>query len=143
MGSAETIIEKAGIKPTSNRILVLRELIGSGRPLSLGELESNLLTLEKSSILRTLSTFQKHHLVHSVEDGRGVIKYELCHGYNDGMDNDMHVHFYCEECQKVICFDDIPVPSISVPGDYTITSVNYMLKGICPDCSRKNHLNHQ
>ena len=138
MEDIEKTIEQAGIKPTSNRILVLRELTGSPRPLSLGDLDLRIDTLEKSSILRTLAVLQEHHLIHSIEDGRGVIKYELCSGHHGEEDNDMHVHFYCENCHKVTCFEGIAVPSVSLPDGFSSRSVNYMVKGICPDCARKS-----
>ncbi len=135
MEDIERTIELAGIKPTSNRILVLRELTNSPHPLSLGELDSNIGTLEKSSILRTLAVLQEHHLIHSIEDGRGVIKYELCSGHHGDEDSDMHVHFYCENCHKVTCFEGIAVPPVTLPPGFAARSVNYMIKGICPECN--------
>lgn len=133
----EDIMEKAGIKPTSNRILVLRALLGSNSPQSLAELEENLQTLDKSSIHRVLSLFTENHIVHALEDGRGIVKFELCTGgETHGGPGDMHVHFYCEQCHKVYCFDHLPVPTVPLPEGFTARSVNYMLKGICPDCAR-------
>ncbi len=137
MKDIETIIQQAGIKPTSNRILVLRELMKSPRPLSLGDLDASLETLEKSSILRALTIFMESHLIHDIEDGRGVIKYEPCTGHEEGKDRDMHVHFYCEKCQQLTCFEDMAVPPISLPDAYAIHAVNYMVKGICPECRNK------
>lgn len=136
MKNIDEILSEAGIRPTSNRVIVLREILNSPNPLSLGELEGQIDTLEKSSILRVLTQLSDHHLVHSVEDGRGVIKYETCHGRHEhGVDTDMHVHFYCEKCKRVVCFEDIPVPQIPLPDGFVPRSVNYMLKGLCPDCS--------
>lgn len=134
MKDIETILNEASIKPTSNRILVLRELIKSPCPLSLGELEATIRTMEKSSILRTLNILLEHNLIHAIEDGRGVIKYEQCSGHFDGQDLDMHVHFYCESCRKLTCFEDIAVPAIDIPGGYVPRTVNYLVKGTCPDC---------
>ncbi|MBD5356352.1 MAG: transcriptional repressor [Bacteroides sp.] len=137
MKDIETIIEQAGVKPTSNRILVMRELIKSPRPLSLGDLDACLETLEKSSILRALTIFLQHHLIHDIEDGRGVIKYEPCSRHEEGKDMDMHVHFYCEKCQQLTCFEDVGVPPISLPDEYLTHAINYMVKGICPQCRNK------
>lgn len=140
----ETLMVDAGIKPTSNRILVLRELSVANRPLSLMELDSILETLDKSSIFRVLSLFFEHGIVHGVEDGRGIVRYEVCTGHCAGgelgegePDSDLHVHFYCEKCQEVFCFDEIPTPEVKVPEGFHVNSVNYMLKGICPGCKKK------
>lgn len=129
------IMEKAGVKPTSNRITILRALIAATSPLSLIELETHLKTIDRSSISRVLSILLEHDVIHSVEDGRGITKYELCHGDRHCSPDDMHVHFYCEKCNRVYCFEDITAPHVEIPDGFKIRSVNYMLKGICPDCN--------
>lgn len=65
----EEILQGHGIKPTSNRIVVLRELTSAERPMSLTELEYKILSIDKSGIFRALSVFKEHHLVHVLEDG--------------------------------------------------------------------------
>ena len=133
----EDIMEKAGVKPTANRILVLRALISSDSPRSLADLEEQLQTLDKSSIHRVLNLFSAHHIVHAMEDGRGIVKFELCTGGDThGTPGHMHVHFYCESCHKVYCFDHLPVPPVPLPDGFDAHSVNYMLKGRCPDCRK-------
>ena len=46
-----------GIRPTANRILVVRALLAADRPMSLTELEHKILTLDKSGIFRALTIF--------------------------------------------------------------------------------------
>ena len=130
------LLEKAGIKPTANRILVLRSLIHSKMPMILIELETSLETLDRSSVLRVLNLLLQHDIIHVFEDGRGVSKYEICHGESHCSLDDMHAHFYCESCDRVFCFEDIRAPQINIPAEFHIRSVNYMLKGICPECSK-------
>lgn len=127
-------LENAAVKPTANRILVLKTLIASGQPMSLLEIETALQTLDRSSILRVLTLFQQHDVIHSMEDGRGVSKYEVCNSCG-GRCNDMHVHFFCERCSRTFCLPDNRIPHIEIPAGFTISSANFMLKGICPDCS--------
>lgn len=135
----DSMLQNAGVPPTANRVLVARALSKSSSPMSLADLETELDTLDKSSISRVLALFNKHSIIHAIEDGRGVAKYELCHGHDHHhSQNDMHIHFYCTECQRTFCFEDIAVPPVSIPDNFKINSVNYMLKGLCPDCSRKN-----
>ncbi len=133
----QLIMERAGVKPTSNRVLILRTLLNARSPMSLIEIEKQLDTLERSSILRVLTLFHEHDIIHTIEDGRGVTKYEICRGENHCSVSDMHPHFYCERCNRVYCFDDIATPQVSIPADFRVRTVNYMLKGICPDCARK------
>jgi len=130
------ILENVGIKPTSNRILVLRTLLGAKSPMSLIELETELETLDRSSIQRVLTILSGHGLVHVMEDGRGIAKYEVCHSHDHHTNDDHHVHFYCEKCEKVFCLEDTAIPRIPVPDGFEVKGANFMLKGICPDCRR-------
>ena len=132
----EKLLTQHGIKPTSNRILVLRTILDSDRPLSLMDIEANLDTLEKSSIFRVLMLLLRHGVVHTVEDGRGIVNYELCHSDSEGhcAPEDLHAHFYCEVCHELTCLPSIPVPKVELPNGYTMQSANYTIKGICPKC---------
>lgn len=129
------LLESAGIKPTANRILVTAALAGCHSPVSMGELEDLLESLDKSSIFRVLGLLQQHDVVHAVEDGRGVVRFELCRSHGEGADDDMHAHFFCEKCHSVSCFEDIPVTVPQLPEGYKVNAVNYMIKGLCPKCS--------
>ncbi|MBD5310854.1 MAG: transcriptional repressor [Muribaculaceae bacterium] len=133
------ILTEAGIKPTSNRLLVLRTLLDAPSPLSLIELETELETVERSSILRVLTLFLDRNLVHNLEDGRGIEKYEICHGDKHCSVDDMHPHFYCECCNKVYCFEELNIPDLPLPADFKVRTINFMLKGVCPDCRKSPH----
>lgn len=133
-----SILNKKGIKPTANRILVLKTLFASKRPLSLKDIESKLLTMEKSSVFRVLALLAEHHVLHTIEDGNGVTRYEVCHADNDScMGEDIHAHFYCEVCNEVFCLDNIHLPKVDIPEGFSVHSMNYMFKGICPACNLK------
>jgi len=132
----DKLLVSAGIRPTPNRILVLRTLGAESRPMSLADIEVRLDTLDKSSISRVLNLLLSHDIVHGMEDGRGVVQYELCQHPENHEPGDMHIHFYCEKCRRTFCFEDTPVPEVAIPKAYTVRSVNYMLKGICPKCGK-------
>lgn len=133
----EGLLERHGIKLTANRILIAKIMSTLDYPISMKELETMLLTMDKSSIFRTLSLFKSHHLVHQMEDGNDIVRYELCHSLNKETDEDIHVHFYCEHCHRTFCLNEIPVPQVNLPTGYRQTAVNYMIKGICSDCSHR------
>lgn len=133
----EGLLEQHGIKLTANRILIAKIMSTLDYPISMKELETMLLTMDKSSIFRTLSLFKSHHLVHQMEDGNDIVRYELCHSHGEEEDEDIHVHFYCEHCHRTFCLNEISVPQVNLPVGYRQTAVNYMIKGICPDCSQR------
>ncbi len=126
----ERLLEQHGIKLTANRILIAKIMSSLDYPVSMRELETMLLTMDKSSIFRTLSHFKSHHLVHQLEDGNDIVRYELCHSLNKETDEDIHVHFYCEHCHRTFCLNEIPVPQVNLPTGYRQTAVNYMIKRI-------------
>lgn len=131
------LLAEHGIKPTANRIIIADALARETWPMSMHELEEKILTIDKSGIFRTLTLFREHHLVHDIEDGEGSVRYELCLSHDDDEDDDLHVHFFCEQCHRTFCLDDTPVPPVSLPRGFLMSSVNYMVKGTCPDCARK------
>lgn len=128
-------LHERGVKPTPNRILVLRELMHAASPVSLADLEASLGSIDKASIFRVIELFADKELIHVIEDGSRSLKYELCHGADRHSAADQHVHFYCEKCRSLFCFDHIVVPRVDIPDSFSVKSVNYMLKGICPKCA--------
>lgn len=138
MSSAEceALLASHGIKPTANRIVVARTLAAAERPMSLTELEYKILSIDKSGVFRALTLFREHHLVHVIEDGGDGVRYELCHSHDGhAEDDDQHVHFYCERCHRTFCLPDMPIPTVSLPAGYELHDINYMAKGLCPECS--------
>ncbi len=131
------LLEQHDIRPTANRIVVVKALAAARRPLALTELEQKIQTVDKSGISRALSLFREHHLVHVLEDSSYTVRYELCHSHHADVDDDQHVHFYCEQCQRTFCLDGIPVPEVPLPDGYHVYGANYILKGICPDCRKR------
>ena len=131
------LMSRHDIRPTANRILILRMLQRESRPLSLGELEDRLPLIDKSNISRALTTFRSRHLVHVLESGDEVMRYELCLSHSEDADDDMHVHFYCEQCHETYCLDYADMPEIALPEGFEATSANLMIKGTCPHCQKR------
>ena len=128
------LLEQHGVKPTANRIVVVRALAQAGHPVTLSELEYKILSIDKSGVFRALTLFRKHRLVHAIEDMAGGTRYELCHSHCGDEDDDLHVHFYCEQCHRTFCLDHTPVPVVPLPEGFQMTSANYIVKGVCPSC---------
>ena len=66
------ILESAGIRPTSTRLLIYEAIARNSDTFSLSTLEKQLDSIDKSVIFRTLVLFHEHHLIHSVDDGSGT-----------------------------------------------------------------------
>jgi len=134
--NCEKILLEHGVKPTANRITVLRALQASMLPQSMVELERTINSIDKSNIFRTLTLFYEHHLVHAIEGSGDATRYELCHSHHNDHDDDLHPHFYCEICQQTYCLDGIDMPEIVLPEGFEANSSNFMIKGKCPHCKK-------
>lgn len=127
------------IRPTAMRLLILKTMMEAKRAVSLLDLTDLLETVDKSTVSRTLTLFLSHHLIHSIDDGSGALKYAVC-GNECACDvEDLHTHFFCEKCHRTLCLSGLPVPIVHLPDGFALKSVNYVLKGICADCNRRRH----
>ena len=135
MEELEGKLLKRGIKPTAVRLLVFREMLNFSRAFSLSDLEYELESVDKSTLFRTITLFHDHLLIHSIDDGSGSMKYSVCSDNCMCSIGDMHVHFNCTNCHKTFCIESIAVPSVQLPENFLLESVNFVMKGLCNRCS--------
>lgn len=127
-------LESKNIKPTAMRKLVYDVLNKSQKALNLKEIEEHFENVDRSTIFRSLKTFQDNFLVHSVDDGSGTIKYALCDDDCTCSVHDLHVHFLCTRCGRTRCMKDMPVPKIDLPEGFTFENASFVVNGVCPVC---------
>ncbi|MCR4772813.1 MAG: transcriptional repressor [Prevotella sp.] len=130
-------LEHRGIRPTATRLLVLREMMRGDEAVSLPELMQFLPTVDKSTISRALTLFLLHRLVHVIDDGSGALKYSVCADDCDCSIEYEHTHFYCESCGRTFCLRGIAAPVVDLPDGFVMHDVNYVIKGLCPECAYK------
>lgn len=130
----EDIFQKKNVKPTAVRIVVLRYLLGKKEAQSLKDIETCLYQTDRSSIFRTLKTFEDHKVIHSIEDGSGMIKYAVCIEGCNCDPKDLHYHFYCTSCGMTFCLIDHPIPEVKLPNNFKMEQANMVIKGLCDHC---------
>ncbi|MDH8702579.1 Fur family ferric uptake transcriptional regulator [Dysgonomonadaceae bacterium PH5-43] len=136
MCELEKILKERGVRSTAIRLLVLKAMLEFKYAFSLSDLEDKLITVDKSTLFRTITLFHKKLLIHSIDDGSGSVKYSVC-GPKCLCDiGDLHLHFHCTKCNKTFCLESISVPEIRLPDNFQLESVNFVLKGYCDDCSK-------
>lgn len=130
------MLEKAGIRPSPARILTLKTLMESNRPLSGLEIENALESIDRSTITRTLSILNEEHLIHAIADGSGSMKYEICIADNElDQHNDQHAHFHCRVCGNTICLREVEIPEFKLEDGYKQETLTFVITGVCPNCS--------
>jgi Fur family ferric uptake transcriptional regulator len=127
-------LKSRNIKPTAMRQLVLEVLSRQTAAIGLPELESHFDKADRTTLYRTLKTFEEKKLIHKIDDGTGTIKYALCNEACECKPEDLHVHFLCDKCRRTYCLYDLPVPTINLPKNFKLEGVNMVVNGICANC---------
>lgn len=130
----EDKLERRNIKPTAVRLLVLKAFMEQDAAIGLSDLENRFDHADKTTLYRTLKTFEENKLIHSIDDGTGAIKYALCNESCDCSPEELHVHFLCTMCNQTFCLNDTPIPYIGLPVNFRLDSVNMVVKGLCSEC---------
>lgn len=132
----EELLRKHQLQPTAMRLLVLSYLQELTAAISLTSLYDAFENSDRTTLYRTLKSFEDKGLVHSIIDKAGITQYALCHAHCDTHEhNDAHIHFYCTKCQSTYCLPKWSIPSFELPKAFKKESVKLMVEGICENCS--------
>ncbi|HET8810147.1 MAG TPA: transcriptional repressor, partial [Flavobacteriaceae bacterium] len=112
----ETILNQRNIRPTAMRVLVCRFLLEQTSAVSLTDLENAFEKVERTTLFRSLKTFEEKGMVHKIDDGSGIAKYALCEtNCTCDLETDLHLHFHCSKCDETFCLNDYKLPKINLP----------------------------
>ena len=137
MTAIEKTLENKGIRPTAMRILIYKYMAQKEIAVTLTDIEDAFLKVERTTLYRTIKTFEKKGIAHQIEDGTGVSKYALCEpGCNCEIDQDLHLHFHCNQCDKTVCLTEHKIPHINLPEGFIAEDANLVVTGICDTCSK-------
>lgn len=131
----EARLHKRNVKPTAMRVLVLQYLMKQGKAVSLKNIENAFNIADKSTLFRTLKTFEKNKLVHTIDDGTKQLKYALCSESCACESIDQHYHFHCVTCLNTYCLSNQNIPKIELPRNFKMKQANMVIKGFCENCN--------
>jgi len=136
MEEIEKQLNKFGVRPTAMRLLVHKFMASQKSAVSLTAVEENFEKSDRTTLYRTLKTFEEKCIVHQIDDGTGVPKYALCnHDESMARHSDLHLHFHCTQCNKTTCLTEHRIPQINLPEKFVPEDINMLIKGICDNCS--------
>tara|TARA_R110000765_G_scaffold9177_1_gene28968 strand:- start:2970 stop:3386 length:417 start_codon:yes stop_codon:yes gene_type:complete len=137
MTDIEKTLENKSVRPTAMRILIYKYLAEKDSAVALTDIENAFEKAERTTLYRTLKTFEEKGIVHQIDDGTNISKFALCEaGCNCEIDQDLHLHFHCTHCDKTVCLTEHKIPHINLPSGYIAEDVNLVIKGICDTCSK-------
>jgi len=135
MKKIEYFLIQKQVKPTAMRLLVYKFLEKQFVATSLTDIELAFDKAERTTIYRTLKTFEKNGLVHKIDDGSGIAKFALCEEQcNCELETDLHLHFHCTNCNETQCLTEQKIPHINLPPGFKAIDANLVVKGICNKC---------
>ena len=113
----------------------IQKLISSSSfALSHSEIQSSLNGLcDRVTIYRVLDRLLAEGQIHKIVNVDGSVKYAACHSCSEKHNHD-HLHFSCQKCKSVTCLESVE-PSYQLPMNYKVSEMNFMLSGLCPQCS--------
>lgn len=124
------ILKEAGIKPTSQRVLILEYLQKNRTHPSTEEifqdLQNDISVLSRATVYNTVKLFKEKGLLRVVDLGHEVAHYDI-----DLMD---HAHFQCTTCQNVSNLD-YNQDLVDLPEGFQMDEMHILIKGTCNECS--------
>ncbi|MFW5719440.1 MAG: Fur family transcriptional regulator [Candidatus Dojkabacteria bacterium] len=116
------------LRHSKKRDLIL-EVFQNGDLLDANEVCAKVPQVDRATIYRNLTLFVEQGVLREVNIKKGITHYELNH------EGDIHQHFVCDDCDKVIPVDVDPnlIKSL-VPEGVELKDFELNLKGKCGEC---------
>lgn len=136
MKSQPDILKQSGLSVTESRKKILDLFLETDGALAHADIEKNTASaFDRVTVYRTLQTFVEKGIIHQIPTTDNSILYALCkHNCEQGLHHDDHVHFICSNCDKTICLDEVTVPEVKLPKNFTKQQSAMVVTGICEDC---------
>ena len=133
----ENILIAKQITPTPMRVMVLEYILKQSTAISLSVLENEFQHSDKTTLYRTVKTFEEKGLIHEIKDGTEATKYALCvEDCTTGVHHDLHLHFYCTNCKELTCLPKENMPEVKLPASFQLQEVSFVARGICDTCTK-------
>ena len=115
MKEIEKRLDDNGVRPTAMRILIYKYMAEKEVAVALTDIESAFAKADRTTLYRTLKTFEEKGIVHQIDDGTNISKYALCEpGCNCELEQDLHLHFHCNNCDETVCLTEHKIPDINL-----------------------------
>lgn len=131
-------LEENGIRPSSQRILMLKYLSENKEHPTADkiyvDLSQTLPTISKATVYNNLKLFLNKGIINEVSIDNNEAHYDMV-----GKD---HAHFICKECKKI---KDLEIEGLKINTseieDYDIQNQDIYLTGVCKSCLDKKNNN--
>ncbi len=130
--NAEQILKYHRLKNTGCRKFIITELLQNDSALSENEIKQALPDLfDRVTFYRSLKTLEEYKIIHRIVLHDSVVKYAL---NREILPDGDHAHFHCIKCDSVTCLESELKAPASLPGGFSVDSMDVLLEGTCPEC---------
>lgn len=132
---AADLITHAGQRSTPARMRVLTTLLGLKGAASHHDIDAAMhgAPVDKVTLYRVLDWLVAHGLAHKVSGEDRVWRFRA-NGSRETAHQ--HAHFQCNNCEQVVCLENVPVSSqVAVPSGFRTEEAELTLRGVCDKCS--------
>lgn len=127
----ENALAQVHLKKTPVRITLLSHFMTVDYAQSYFDIEKAFnKKFDKSTVYRTLGSFEETGLLHRIDDASGITKYGIGR-FGDGHN---HYHFICNHCKNTYCIENDEAELISLPKGFKSKHINMIIDGICANC---------
>jgi len=133
------LLHKKGLSKTTPRIAVLEKLIGAAGPVTVNDLASKGMKMDRVTIYRTLNTLRENGIIREIPAASGTNYYEMACRHNP-----LHPHFYCTSCRSMTCMTPVPPEAVerwlAIPEEFSVQNLTISLSGRCDRCDGNDPL---
>jgi Fur family ferric uptake transcriptional regulator len=133
--TAQTLLSGHSVRPTRQRLAVLRALAAEPNDATAQEIHARLLASGQAvglaTVYRTLALLSEHGVVDALMHRPGEVCYRLC---GEGH----HHHLVCGECHRVVELGDCDLAGwlagLASQHGFTVSAHTVEVTGTCADC---------
>ena len=130
------ILQNHQIKKTSPRVSIIQALQTSQNPLSEGEVKEKMGALyDRITFYRSVQTLMEAGIIHRIVADNITVKYALNSCDKGHKHQTDHIHFFCQDCNSLICLDEVKTQRYSLPKGFTAQECDVIIKGLCNKCN--------
>jgi Fur family transcriptional regulator, ferric uptake regulator len=138
IAAANSLLATLPGRRTRGRSHILAALIAARRALTHTEIEAVLppdVVLDRVTLYRILEWLNEHNMVHRVAGADRAVRFAFS-GDNSAVASkaEMHAHFQCDTCGRVVCLDAVQTKLPKLENGFTARKADVLVHGQCDQC---------
>ncbi len=127
------LLHSHNLRTTSCRQGILDILGNSSEALTEQDIKTQLDSQhDRTTVYRSFKTLIDNNLIHKIVVDNNLVKYALNPKWYSQHD---HVHFYCKQCDKLVCIESEQQAGIPLPEGFSASETEIIIKGTCKTCT--------